>query len=287
MPKLALSIPRRFRPPRLTRAKPAFRNGTSGARRGVKRSLAANGAALAANQVPKGPAIGLASLPFVGPAGAAAIGAAATAVTAPVSWAVSGALGLRLNRRRKISSYLDRRAKRTRGVYKSAGAAHMSEARILIEKARERIEKAARGPARAPRSSLMPYGSRHQYGRAQFFAARAKRNGVSLTPREKKAMGYLAGRYRRSVKGPGGAVRTGFYKASRPTTRTLPRRFVQGGTRGRAGALSASRATPSTATRARLRSARSAARVRSFTTRARGAHLSRPRATSALLVLPV
>jgi len=209
------SIPRRFRPPRLTRAKPAFRNGTSGARRGIKRSLAANGAALAANQFPgKGAAIGLAALPLVGPVGAVAAGALGTAS----GWVSSAALLGRLNRRRKISRYLDGRSKRTRGVYKS-GDQQMSEARELIAKARGLVAKRVSFGGK-PRGSARPMSARMP-------GLRTPRRSVVRLPSRRPM-----------------SVRRSVYKAmiekARYTTRTLPSRFVQGGTRGKAGALSIS-----------------------------------------------
>lgn len=69
------------------------------------------------------------------------------------------------------------------------------------------IEKARGGP----RSGMIPYGSRHQYGRAKFFEARAKRWGEEKSPlaqRGSRARAFLASRYR-GGKGPGGRVRTG------------------------------------------------------------------------------
>lgn len=79
------------------------------------------------------------------------------------------------------------------------------------------IEKAARS---SPRSGMIPYGSRHQWGRARFFEARAKRNGEKLSPRAQRAKGYLAQRIR-GGKTPKGATRRAFYKSEQAMTEAV------------------------------------------------------------------
>lgn len=105
-------------------------------------------------------------------------------------------------RRRRTGTYTGVYAT---GVNKS-GAITMDAVDALYTE----IEKAARRGG--PRSGLIPYGSRHQYGRAKFFEARAKRNGETLSPRAQRAKGYLANRFR-GGKGPKGSTRRAFYKS--------------------------------------------------------------------------
>lgn len=103
-----------------------------------------------------------------------------------------------------------KRRRRT-GTYTGVYATGVNKSEIgmdAIDALYVEIEKAARG---GPRSGMIPYGSRHQYGRAKFFEARAKRWGESKTPlaqRGSRARAYLANRYR-GGKGPRGRVRTG------------------------------------------------------------------------------
>lgn len=133
------------------------------------------------------------------------------------------AIGRYLESRKRGKGFGPRGRRRARtgtytGVY-ATGVNKSENSMDAITTLYAEIEKARGGP----RSGMIPYGSRHQYNRARFFEARAKRNGESKTPlarRGSRARAYLANRFR-GGKGPGGRTRTGnggIYKSELPMT---------------------------------------------------------------------
>lgn len=210
---LRLNLPRKYsRLPRMGKPKNPFKAGTRATGRRVKRALAGHTAALAANNIPgKAVAAGAVGAKLGGPAAAAA----AFTATEAASVAASTLLARSIARRGKAAAYLARRSKRKSGIYK-AGEGLMSD---VLDEFDEALEKARGGP----RSGLIPYGSRHQYSRAKFFEARAKRRGETQSPRAIRARAYLAGRFRGGP-GPRGKIRTGgggIYKSSELTMDVL------------------------------------------------------------------
>lgn len=123
------------------------------------------------------------------------------------------AIGRYLESRKRGKGFGPRGRRRARtgtysGVY-ATGVNKSENSMDAITTLYAEIEKARGGP----RSGMIPYGSRHQWGRARFFEARAKRNGEKLSPRAQRAKGYLAQRIR-GGKTPNGATRRAFYKSA-------------------------------------------------------------------------
>lgn len=130
------------------------------------------------------------------------------------------AIGRYLESRKRGKGFGPRGRRRARtGTYTGVYATGVNKSEIgmdAIDTLYAEIEKARGGP----RSGMIPYGSRHQWGRARFFEARAKRNGEKLSPRAQRAKGYLAQRIR-GGKTPKGATRRAFYKSEQAMTEAV------------------------------------------------------------------